>query len=106
MTSKFIKRVENFTCEKCGTQVIGDGYTNHCPACLWSKHVDIHPGDRAANCGGLMKPIQAMQEKNEYRVLHRCTVCGHEKWNTLVPADSMDAFIAIVADRARKAKVY
>ena len=27
----------------------GNGYTNHCPKCLWSKHVDINPGDRGAN---------------------------------------------------------
>jgi hypothetical protein len=31
-------------------------YRNHCPACLWSKHVDVQPGDRAATCRGLMRP--------------------------------------------------
>jgi len=43
---KFQKRIENFTCEKCGLFVKGTGYTDHCPNCLWSKHMDINPGDR------------------------------------------------------------
>ena len=51
---KFIKVKEDFVCEHCGAEVKGDGYTNHCPKCLWSKHVDVHPGDRAAECGGMM----------------------------------------------------
>ena len=54
---RFNRRIEDFTCEHCGTEVHGNGYTNHCPNCLWSKHVDINPGDRAADCGGLMEPI-------------------------------------------------
>ncbi|WDF05905.1 RNHCP domain-containing protein [Shouchella hunanensis] len=31
-------------------------YRNHCPFCLYSKHQDIIPGDRASTCGGLMEP--------------------------------------------------
>ena len=57
MTARsFQRRIENFVCEHCGEKVIGDGYTNHCPKCLWSKHVDVNPGDRMAHCGGMMKP--------------------------------------------------
>ncbi|MEK7158524.1 MAG: RNHCP domain-containing protein, partial [Patescibacteria group bacterium] len=47
MSRTFQRRVEDFTCESCGAQVTGDGYTNHCPQCLVSKHVDVYPGDRA-----------------------------------------------------------
>ena len=54
---KFIKNIEDFTCEHCGAPVKGTGYTNHCPKCLWSKHEDVNPGDRASDCHGLMKPI-------------------------------------------------
>jgi hypothetical protein len=39
---------EDFRCGHCGHLERGDGYTNHCTACLWSAHVDIQPGDRAA----------------------------------------------------------
>jgi hypothetical protein len=56
MAKKFTRRIEDFLCGNCGATVTGDGYTNHCPACLWSQHVDINPGDRAAACGALMRP--------------------------------------------------
>ncbi|WP_420871372.1 RNHCP domain-containing protein [Lysinibacillus xylanilyticus] len=32
-------------------------FRNHCPKCLFSKHVDTVPGDRASTCKGLMRPI-------------------------------------------------
>ncbi|MEA1909889.1 MAG: RNHCP domain-containing protein, partial [Patescibacteria group bacterium] len=53
----FIKTTEDFTCEHCGYNVKGTGYTNHCPKCLYSKHVDDVPGDRKNKCNGLMAPI-------------------------------------------------
>lgn len=49
-----------FVCENCGCKVrplTKGGYRNHCPHCLYSKHVDINPGDRASECGGLMEPV-------------------------------------------------
>ncbi|HCR42265.1 TPA: hypothetical protein DIV45_02815, partial [Patescibacteria group bacterium] len=36
----FIRTKEDFTCENCGHRVKGSGYTNHCPKCLYSQHVD------------------------------------------------------------------
>ena len=36
----FIRKTEDFICENCGAVVVGNGYTNHCPACLYSKHVE------------------------------------------------------------------
>ena len=75
---KFQKRKEDFTCDHCGLAVSGTGYTNHCPRCLWGKHVDVHPGDRAATCGGLMEPIGVSLEHGSYRILHRCVACGRE----------------------------
>ena len=37
----------------------GTQHRNHCPACLWSRHVDDRPGDRAMldDCGSGMEPI-------------------------------------------------
>jgi len=42
---KFTKIDEEFICENCGHKVNKLGYTcrNHCPICLYSKHVDINP---------------------------------------------------------------
>ena len=49
-----------FTCEHCGREVVpltSGSYRNHCPFCLYSKHVDALPGDRMSECGGLMEPV-------------------------------------------------
>ena len=66
MSLKFQKNKEDFVCQNCGFKVKGTGYTNHCPNCLWSKHVDIYPGDRKNNCGGLMKPIKIEVKNDNY----------------------------------------
>lgn len=93
----FIKNKENFVCEKCGAEIIGDGFTNHCPKCLWSKHVDINPGDRKADCRGMMKPIKFEKEKDEYVFTHRCLICNYEKRNKISAADDFDKAISIVS---------
>lgn len=85
----FDKTKEDFICDQCGTEVRGTGYTNHCPACLWSKHVDINPGDRAATCGGAMRPVGYRARHGEYEIVHRCEVCGHEKSNRVSPGDNL-----------------
>lgn len=72
----FIRKVEDFVCSNCGHAVSGSGYTNHCPKCLWSKHVDKDPGDRAEECGGMMEPIGLEGSTSEYRIVHCCEKCG------------------------------
>ena len=51
---------ESFTCRNCGHPVVpagaGSDHRNHCPNCLCSVHLDIEPGDRESDCGGLMEP--------------------------------------------------
>ncbi len=94
-----MKRViEDFTCQNCNTQVTGDGYTNHCPNCLWSKHVDIEPGDREANCGGLMEPQKIETDGTGFKVTHLCTKCGHTKSNKCAKQDQVDELLAKKAD--------
>ena len=63
---RFQKKVEDFVCERCGTFVKGTGYTDHCPKCLWSKHVDVNPGDRKSECLGTMEPIGVEVKSKEY----------------------------------------
>src|SRR5262245_20120743 len=72
---KFQRKIENFKCGHCGFEVTGNGYTNHCPKCLWSKHVDVNPGDRMELCQGLMKPIGIAQDHGEYVIIHKCEKC-------------------------------
>lgn len=99
MSTTFQKRVEDFVCEHCKADVKGNGFTNHCPVCLWSKHVDNHPGDRAAVCGGLMKPIRVDLEKQEYILTHECVKCGHSKRNKISEDDDFDEVAGIAEQR-------
>jgi len=92
---RFTRKIEDFTCANCGAGVHGTGYTNHCPKCLWSRHVDINPGDRAAKCGGLMEPTAIEIKAGENIITHHCLKCGHEKKNKTVKADEMDKIIEI-----------
>lgn len=95
MSLKFTRVIEDFVCEHCGTSVKGNGFTNHCPTCLWSKHVDNYPGDRAADCGGLMEPIGVEIVGGEYILLHKCIECGHVKKNKTSPEDDFDAILEL-----------
>ncbi len=85
----FVKKKEDFVCEVCGQKVRGSGFTNHCPKCLWSKHVDLDPGDRKATCKGLMEPIGVEQKKGEWRILHKCIECGFKRWNKISKEDDL-----------------
>jgi hypothetical protein len=92
----FIRTEENFTCEHCGFAAEGTGYTNHCPKCLYSKHVDNVPGDRANSCHGLMEPVGVETHGSDYDIVHRCQRCGIEKRNRVTPLDNREALAAIL----------
>ena len=91
----FKKTKENFICEHCSKSVIGNGFTNHCPICLWSKHVDITPGDRLALCGGRMEPVALRKQRGEYQILHRCCFCLYEKYNKVQENDNQTEIVRI-----------
>ncbi len=88
---KFQRNKEDFVCDDCDTSVHGDGYRNHCPACLVSKHVDVNPGDRAAECGGLMDVVDVDMSHGDLSLIHQCRACGYEKKNKTHTEDSIDA---------------
>mmetsp|Transcript_24837 Transcript_24837/g.36623 ORF Transcript_24837/g.36623 Transcript_24837/m.36623 type:complete len:184 (+) Transcript_24837:31-582(+) len=91
----FQKCCEDFVCDHCGHLEYGNGYTNHCSQCLWSKHVDINPGDRTADCNGLMPPVVIDMKKGNYRFLQRCQICGHERWNKAQQNDSFNMIVLL-----------
>lgn len=95
MSKKFVKRIEDFVCQKCGRQVKGTGYTDHCPNCLWSKHVDVNPGDREEDCGGMMKPIGAERKGDNWRIFYKCQKCGYQHVNRAAPNDNIDKIIEL-----------
>lgn len=89
----FERKVENFVCANCGASHIGNGYTNHCPHCLWSRHVDVSPGDRAETCRGMMRPAALIGSSPNYRIMHVCEGCGAERLNNVQSEDSSDALL-------------
>ncbi len=95
MSKKFQRTIENFTCEHCRAKVKGNGYTNHCPNCLWSKHVDVSPGDREGQCGGTMPPVRFEIKNSVYFLIHKCEKCDLEKKNRLAQNDSPKALIKL-----------
>ena len=84
---------EVFICKNCGREVIPEGassdHRNHCPNCLCSKHVDIEPGDRESDCGGLMEPVSVWVRKGgEWAIIHRCRICGTLSSNRIAADDN------------------
>ncbi|HZC04273.1 MAG TPA: RNHCP domain-containing protein [Ktedonobacterales bacterium] len=87
-----------FTCGHCGRFVgplpSGGRNRNHCPFCLYSRHVDAErSGDRASACKGMMEPIGVFERLNgEEVIVHRCVKCGFERFNR-VGADDDEALV-------------
>lgn len=84
---------DSFTCKVCGRLVVptgaGSDHRNHCPNCLSSLHLDIEPGDREADCGGIMDPVGVWVRKNgEWAIIHRCRRCGHLSSNRVAADDN------------------
>jgi RNHCP domain-containing protein len=76
--------------------VTNGSYRNHCPLCLWSKHLDVNPGDRASECMGMMRPDRMDHRSGKGLVIiHHCIRCGVVRANRLaqdtVQADDIGA---------------
>ena len=96
-SSRFQRTIEDFECSRCACRVRGNGYTNHCPECLWSRHVDVNPGDRLNACRGLMRPVGLDQKRGRWVILHRCELCGTTRRITAAAADRFDALLSLAA---------
>ena len=94
---KFNELDEGFICENCHKEVSPLGYTSrdHCPFCLYSKHVDINPGDRNNTCKGLLKPIGIEKYKDTYKIIYKCLNCNQEHKNIIAKDDDMNTIIEI-----------
>ena len=95
---------KRFTCLQCGNSVATDremsgvNNRNHCPNCLWSRHVDeFKAGDRKAECKSRMRPIgltikhihkrYGSNDGGELMVVHLCTGCGKISINRIAADD-------------------
>jgi len=105
---RVIVDTQDFKCRQCGAIVSADralsgvNNRNHCPLCLWSRHVDQDtPGDRKAICKSRMQPLgltvkhtlkrYGMEKAGELMLIHRCTGCGKHSINRIAADDDPQA---------------
>jgi DNA-directed RNA polymerase subunit RPC12/RpoP len=104
------KRENGFKCSHCSGSVpfsefIGTEHRNHCPFCLWSKHVDLEKsGDRKSKCQAAMSAVGLTFKKEgrdkygqarqgEIMIIHRCTRCGKVSINRIAGDDNAQAIL-------------
>ena len=94
---KFSQNDNSFICENCSKLVEKLNYSSRddCPYCLYSKHVDINPGDRANNCMGLLVPIDIEKYKDSFKIIYKCIKCNNLHKNIAAKDDSIDKIIEI-----------
>ncbi len=92
---RFLENDQEFVCENCGKKVEKLIYSSrdHCNYCLYSKHVDIMPGDRLNKCMGLLKPIGIEKYKDTYKIIYKCEKCGETHKNIIAKDDDYDEII-------------
>jgi len=88
----------------CHNPYVGTVHRNHCPFCLYSKHVDEKTaGDRKSECQAKMVPIgltfkkdSPLEEKEgELMLIHRCSNCGKISINRIAGDDFQDEILEI-----------
>ena len=92
----------SFRCVNCKQMIsslaFGTEHRNHCPLCLWSKHVDVKSGDRNSICRGKMEPISVWVKSDiEWALVHRCTSCAVLKSNRIAGDDNEFALMSLAA---------
>jgi len=96
---RFTHRNEGFVCEHCGAVVPDATGTcrNHCTQCLYSKHVDVNPGDRAAECGGVMRPSKLeIKGGLPKRIVHVCQKCHFVRPNKIAEDDNKASLLGLM----------
>ena len=94
---QFTKLEEEFICENCKQKIEKLNYTTrkHSNHYLYSKHLDINPGDRQNKCKGLLKPIGIEKFKNTYKIIYKCEKCNEIHKNIMANDDNMDLIIEL-----------
>jgi len=97
---RFKKNDSGFVCINCGKEVAALKYTsrNHCPYCLFSRHVDIMPGDRENKCAGILEPVLSEPSpdlKKGYIITFKCKKCGEKIRNRAANDDDTRLLIKL-----------
>lgn len=90
---QFIKNNQTFICDYCN-KVVPQHPTSsrdHCCFCLYSKHVDINPGDRQNGCKGLLMPVGIRTANGKTQIAYNCTKCSERVFNITAEDDSKTA---------------
>lgn len=89
---------ETFICENCEEEVdiLKGSARDHCNKCLYSKHVDIFPGDRKNKCMGLLKPIAVEKFKDTYKIIYKCDKCGEIHKNIMADDDNFEEILKLM----------
>ena len=92
---------ESFICEHCNQNVDKLNYTarDHCPYCLYSKHVDILPGDRQNECKGLLIPIDIEKFKDTYKIIYKCNKCNQLHKNIIAIDDDFNEILKVMQNK-------
>ncbi len=71
---------------RCGFSV--EGTLDHCPQCLWSKHV---AGKKGKHCGGAMEPRAIELGEERCMIVYQCMKCAHRHKQKSAVVDSFEA---------------
>lgn len=108
---------DGFLCKHCRAFVSLAGFLsgvcnrNHCPYCLWSRHLDLYAaGDRLSACKSPMEPIgltvKATRKKygssrGELMLVHACIECGKVSINRIAADDHPGTILAVFEGSSR-----
>jgi len=101
----------DFKCAHCGYIVSsahwlsGVNNRNHCPYCLWSRHLDLYAaGDRLSACKAPMRPVAltTKRSRNKYNrghgeliLVHQCTDCDGISINRIAADDDAGTMLEV-----------
>jgi hypothetical protein len=101
----------DFRCANCGHFVSaahwlsGVHNRNHCPYCLWSRHLDLYvAGDRLSACKAPMQPVAltSKRSRNKYArgqgelmLVHLCVECSDVSINRIAADDDADTLLEV-----------
>ena len=100
-SKRFTKNDSGFVCQNCGASVPPLSYSSrdHCNKCLCSLHVDVNPGDRNNDCGGLLVPVGAEPDaKKGFIINYRCKKCGRRLRCRSASDDDTDLLIKLTVN--------
>jgi hypothetical protein len=115
---KFSDPFGDFKCVNCRTIISADPdlsgvhNRNHCPYCLWSRHMDLYKaGDRLCACKAPMRPVglalkkakkkYGSEKQGEMMIIHLCTDCEKLSINRIA-ADDVPASILEIFEASRR----